>query len=121
MKEQLDTARMILPQKVSDYFEIIDLRASDKDWHIFLNEKAIPPDGFNKCTSKGFTDERVVQDFPLRGKPAFLHIRRRKWLNVETNEIITSHFDITQLGTQIYNKTKDKRIALIKLQSGMIK
>lgn len=98
---------MILPQGLSDYFEIIDLRNSDKDWHIFLNEKAIPPDGFNKCTSKGFTDERVVQDFPLRGKPVFLHIRRRKWLNITTNEVVTSQFDLAQLGTQISQEFAD--------------
>ena len=27
----------------------------------------------------GFTDEKVIQDFPLRGKPVYLHVRRRRW------------------------------------------
>ena len=34
--------------------------------------------------SHGFTDEKVIQNFPLRGKPVYLHVRRRRWYGKAT-------------------------------------
>ncbi len=65
-----------------------------------LDERHIPP----KTTgyeSKGFTEQSVIQDFPLRGKPVYLHIRRRKWLEKDTGKVITNSYDVTHLGAQI--------------------
>ena len=44
-------------------------------------------------SSYGFTTERVVQDFPLRGKPVYLHVRRRKWRDSSTGEIFSYSYD----------------------------
>lgn len=99
----LDPLALILPPQVFEHFDLTDSLNSKIDIHLFLDEKKVQPPKAN-YTSKGFTEQKVIQDFPLRGKPVFLHIRRRKWTNNETGEVITNTFDLTHLGTQITNE-----------------
>ena len=101
MNTEFDLAKLILPEGLTDFFVVVDVFLQDnKEYHLFLDEKPHPPHP-SEYKSKGFTDAKVVQDFPLRGKPVFLHIRRRKWQHVISDEVITSQFDFTQLGTQL--------------------
>lgn len=39
--------------------------------------------------SHGFTDEKVIQDFPLRGRATYLHVRKHKWLDKSNGEIFS--------------------------------
>ncbi len=107
MKKDLSIADIILPAGILDLFEVVDVHFSGKDYHIFLDELANPPSDGGHYNSQGFTEQSVIQDFPVRGKPLFLHIRRRKWLNIKTKSVITSKFDLTQLGTQISQEFAD--------------
>ena len=97
---------MILPAEVFTHFEIVELVDSPTQIALFLDEKFVPP-AINGYSSKGFTEQSVIQDFPLRGKAVFLHIRRRKWLNNSTQEVITNKYDLTHLGTQITTEFAD--------------
>ncbi len=92
--------KLLLPEVIYDYFELVDTVVSDKDVHLLLDERHIPPKtaGYE---SKGFTGQSLIQNFPLRGKPVYLHIRRRKWLEKDTGRVITNSCDVTHLGTQI--------------------
>lgn len=96
----IDPLALLLPAELVEYFELIDSQVCDRDIHLFLDEKPMPPQGVH-YNSAGFTEQRVINDFPLRGKTVLLHIRRRKWLDVNSGEIITSQYNLTQLGTQI--------------------
>ncbi len=49
----------------------------------------------------GFTDERVVQDFPIRGKAVYLHVRRRKWRDTEDGSIFSYDYDLTEEGSRL--------------------
>lgn len=91
---------LILPGEVFEHFEVVDVLHGAKEIHLFLDEKLVPPCAVG-YRSKGFTEQSVIQDFPLRGKAIFLHIRRRKWLNNNTQEVVTNKYDLTHLGTQI--------------------
>ncbi|BDD00756.1 ISAon1 family transposase N-terminal region protein [Persicobacter psychrovividus] len=46
-----------------------------------MDEKAIIPQEYEglELQARGFTDARVLQDFPIRGKKVHLSIRRRRW------------------------------------------
>lgn len=100
----LDLIALILPAFVIDHFDAVSHRSDDANIHIFLDEKDIKPNNQEKIISKGFTNATIIQDFPIRGKAVFLHIRRRKWLEVSTNKIITKQYDLTHIGTSL---TKD--------------
>ena len=58
-------------------------------------------------SSYGFTNERVIQDFPLRGKAVYLHVRRRKWRDSSNGEIFTySYDDFTTKGSKNYPRVR---------------
>lgn len=95
-----DPLKLLLPGVIYDYFELVHTEVSDIDVHLFLDEQHIPPQAVGH-ESKGFTEQSIIQDFPLRGKPVYLHIRRRKWLEKITGKVLTNSYDLTHLGTQI--------------------
>ncbi|TCD15581.1 transposase family protein, partial [Pedobacter psychrodurus] len=71
----------ILPEGLTEYFELDRFEVTEGSYHIYLLEKNIHPEEYSgeKLISKGFFDEITVRDFPLRGKPCFLKVKRRKW------------------------------------------
>lgn len=100
-KEKIDDPlKLLLPGAIYDYFELVHTEVSDVDVHLFLDEQHNPPRAVG-YESKGFTEQSIIQDFPLRGKPVFLHIRRRKWLEKSSGRVLTNSYDLTHLGTQI--------------------
>ena len=95
--------RAFLPEWLFDYFEVAQLEQKSESLHVYLDEKKIIPDEFasRRLISHGFDDAVTVQDFPIKGKAVYLHLRRRRWLDVNSNEILSRKFDITHKGTRL--------------------
>lgn len=74
--------RLIFPEKVFEWFDVVDGTKDDKEVRIVFEEKNIPPieERHNNKTilSKGFTNITIT-DFPIRGRTTFLTFRRRYW------------------------------------------
>lgn len=51
--------------------------------------------------SKGFQDEITVQDFPLRGKRVFLHIKRRRWTEKQTLAVVQRDWNLVAKGSRM--------------------
>jgi transposase len=51
--------------------------------------------------SHGFHKQITIQDFPLRGKTVFLHIKRRRWFNKTTNKVVQRDWDLVAKGTRM--------------------
>ena len=94
---------MLLPEGILDYFDIVNLISDKSGLSIYLDEKNVSPVGYKSeyIESKGFLAEIRVQDFPIRGKKAFLCIRRRRWEVRSTNEIISRDWKLVQSGTRM--------------------
>jgi hypothetical protein len=62
-----------------------------------------PPQELNTrlLVSKGYHNEVVIQDFPLRGKFVFLHVKRRRWTDKQTNEIVQRDWNEVAKGTRM--------------------
>ena len=101
-----DLFKAILPTEVFEYFEIIKVDIDDKTIDIYLDELNLPPEQYQKekLISKGFTDTTVIQDFPIRKKAVYLHVRRRKWQIESSGKIISKTWDLTEKGSRY---TKD--------------
>lgn len=101
-----DLVRLLLPSEIFDYFEISDLVLEQNSVHVYLDEQDIKPEIYRgvKLTSKGFHPESVIQDFPIRDKAVLLHVRRRRWLNEETGEVVSREWDSVAEGTR-YTKS----------------
>ena len=94
---------LILPEGLSDYFEFDKVETVNDSYYIYLIEKNIHPKEFKgeRLTSKGFFDEISVRDFPLRGKPCYLNLKRRKWLNASTGKVVFRDWNVVAEGTKM--------------------
>ena len=94
---------MLLPEYLVEYFEVVKYEKRGEDLHLFFEEKNTISEELEgvKVISKGFFDEIIVQDFPIRGQNSFLHIKRRRWLNVESQKVVTRDWNLVTKGTRI--------------------
>jgi len=101
-----DLVKLLLPSEIFDYFEITNLIIKERSVAVFLDERDIKPIDYSgqKLTSKGFHPESIIQDFPIRNKPVFLHVRRRRWLVESTGEVVSRDWDSVAEGTR-YTKS----------------
>ncbi|WP_442913430.1 ISAon1 family transposase N-terminal region protein [Labilibaculum sp. K2S] len=72
----------ILPEETFSYFEITQVIIDEKRLDVLLNELHQLPEEFSseKLISKGFQSAVMIQDYPIRERMVYLHVRKRKWL-----------------------------------------
>lgn len=94
---------MIIPEGVSDYFRLSGHQKDSSGIHIYLEELNLIPSEYqnNKLISKGFFDEVILQDFPIRGQEVYLHIKRRRWLNQDSGNVVYRDWSLVAKGTRI--------------------
>lgn len=94
---------IIIPEGVSDYFEMSTYTKSAERLDIFLEEINITPVEYqqNKLLSKGFFDPVTIQDFPIRGMQVYLDVKRRRWLNQDTGMVVYRNWELVAKGTRI--------------------
>lgn len=95
--------QLLLPQEIFEYFDIIRVDTGEREVHIHLDEKSIKPEGYEivKLISKGFHQAVIIQDFPLRDKAMFLHVRRRRWFSESTKKTVERDWSTVAKGTRL--------------------
>lgn len=103
MQARDNILELILPKAVYDFFELKSYEVIDNKINIYLDELPNLPEKYKseRCISKGFTDAKIVQDYPLRDKAVYLHVRRRKWLMESSGKVVTNKYDYVAKGTLI--------------------
>lgn len=93
---------LLLPSFIVDHFTFIRSNLKEEHLDIYFEEKP-DPDLFKdrKVESKGFHNEIIIEDFPLRGKLVYLHIKRRRWRDVETKESLQRDWNNIAKGTRM--------------------
>ena len=107
--------RAILPDVLIDNFDIVNFDKSADRFDIYLDEKKVhlKEDKTNPDSiSYGFGEYRTIQDYPIRGRATYLHVRKRKWLDKSSNEIFSydwdlSEFDGTRLNSEFVSFLKE--------------
>lgn len=105
-EQLLSILEMILPKEILEYFTVVKLTNQPKEVHLYLDERNEVPDEYKgeKLISKGFYPESVVQDFPLRNKALYLHVRRRKWEVESSKKIVSRTWNLSAEGTRYSNE-----------------
>jgi hypothetical protein len=113
---------LILPQVILEYFLLTDFTSSTSEISLYLEEKNMIPEEYSsdKLISKGFFDEITVQDFPLRGKAVYLHIRRRRWLNQTTGAVVFRDWNMVAQGTRMTTEFASFLKAISGYQAGKL-
>lgn len=93
----------LLPSGVLNYFVVSSVNQSEESIDIYLTEKNIKPiEHQNKrLESKGFYEDSKVQDFPLRGKPVYLIVKRRRWIDKDSGNIVIRDWSLVAKGTRM--------------------
>lgn len=99
---QTELLKLLLPPDMFDFFEITNVYSSPQRIDVFLDEKYHKPEKYKteKLISKGFHQAIIIQDFPLRERLVYLHVRCRRWTIENTGEIISSELDTIEKGTR---------------------
>jgi len=103
----IEFLKLVLPAVIVQYFELekqeVHEILGEEELHLYFDEINIPPEyeTTEKIYSKGFYPSSKVQDFPIRGKAVYLHIRRRKWYLLESKKSITRDWDLVARGTRM--------------------
>jgi hypothetical protein len=103
LENYLDLIKLVLPQFLVDHFDFIKSSKETEVLHLFFEERNIPPqeETGRVLISKGFHKEVTIQDFPLRGNTVFLHVKRRRWLDKNTDEVIQRDWRLVAQGTRM--------------------
>jgi transposase len=124
MNEQRDKEllSLVLPSGILEFFIITQVIQSKEQLDFHLEEKNIIPQEYinNKVTSKGFYDEIKVQDFPIRGKEVYLHIKRRRWLNESTGNIVIRDWELVAKGTRMTKEFASFLKVISRYQAGKL-
>ncbi|MBF4488258.1 MULTISPECIES: transposase [unclassified Flavobacterium] len=99
----IELLKFMLPDFLVEHFEVVSSTNTQEILHLYFEENSKPPKEFNdlQLVSKGFQDEITIQDFPLRGKFVYLHIKRRRWTNKDTGEIVKRDWNLVAKGTRM--------------------
>lgn len=103
-EEQLmQLAALILQEENFEFFDIVSIESNQIQVDIHLDEKPNKPEGYElvRLTSKGFHAPIIIQDFPLREKALFLHVRRRRWYNESTSKTVERDWESVAKGTRL--------------------
>lgn len=89
---------------ITENFEFVDYQESAERLDYWLDERGyMSREDYKKGSVReyGFTQECVIQDFPIRGKAVYLHVRRRKWRDITDGSIFTYNYDLTEEGSRL--------------------
>ena len=101
MQDTLGLIKYVLPEEIFRYFELKEIEQKDRELHLYLEEQNEIPDGYKRedLESNGFHNETVIKDFPIREKPSYLHVRRRRWLEKSTGKTVSRDWNLVAEGT----------------------
>lgn len=93
---------LLFPEGLLDFFEVQKVETKSTEYIFYLDEKNIVPSGYEASSleSKGFYDEESMTDFPLRGKRCTLKLRRRKWIEKSSKQVVKRNWSLVAKGTR---------------------
>lgn len=106
------------PESMDELFEMVRFERTDNAYDIWLDEKKkLSDEDFRNpdIAARGHTDHVKVQDYPMRGRPIYLHMRKNKWRDRKTNGIFSYTLELpNEEGTRL----SAEFVAFLKDESG---
>lgn len=94
---------MMLPELLVEHFDLVKNTKQGEVMHLYFEEHNITPPEYSArmLVAHGFHKESTIQDFPLRGNTVYLHIKRRRWIDKNTKEIVQRDWNLVAQGTRM--------------------
>ncbi|MGM9506068.1 ISAon1 family transposase N-terminal region protein [Larkinella sp. GY13] len=106
MDSFLPILQFLLPEFILENFELTSIDRPDGVFHVYIEEKNADendPERKN-LLSKGFFPTITVQDFSIWGHQVFLHIKRSRWLNIQTRKVVYRDWTQVEKGTRMISE-----------------
>ena len=99
----LDLVKMILPEMLVSHFDLVKTEKQSEQMHLYFEERNVVPEEETTrlLVAHGFHKESTIQDFPLRGNKVYLHVKRRRWLDKQSKEVIQRDWNLVAQGTRM--------------------
>ncbi|QMU62993.1 MAG: transposase [Flavobacteriaceae bacterium] len=103
MDTYIDLLKLILPELLVEHFDLSKHSVENEVMHLYFEERNIVPKEESEriLIAHGFHKELTIQDFPLRGNTVYLHIKRRRWLDRKTKQIVQRDWNLVAQGTRM--------------------
>lgn len=94
---------LLLPEGILSYFDVTHVERTSGTISIYLDEKDLSEEDRKDrhLQSKGFYPPASIHDFPLRGKSVLLHVRRRRWVDMDTGNPFMRDWEVVAKGTRL--------------------
>lgn len=76
------------------------------EFHMYLDEKDNRTEQLKTLRSNGFTEETIIDDFPVRNRKFILHVRRRRWLDADGHNVVLNVYQLTAEGKRLTKKSE---------------
>ena len=98
----IELAECLLPEEMVEYFEVVKVEKTKETLDVTLEERDNGVDGYNpgQLRPNGFYEESIVRDYPVRGRKMSFHIKRRRWVDTETDKSVSRRWDLVAEGTR---------------------
>jgi hypothetical protein len=99
----IDLLKILLPELLITHFDLTGHQTERDILHLHFEEKPEIPKEFSShlIIAHGFHKEIKIQDFPVRGKKVFLHIKRRRWLIKTSKKLVQRDWNLVAQGTRM--------------------
>ena len=94
---------LLLPQGLTDYFDVIEVEEYATRVILHLDEKVLSESemGDSAYLSKGFYPAIDIHDFPVRDRSLTLRVRRRRWQEKATGNPYMRDWEVIAQGTRL--------------------
>jgi hypothetical protein len=99
----LDLLKLILPEFLINHFDLVKNTKNGEVMHLYFEERntVLKEQTSRELIAHGFHKEVTIQDFPLRGNTVYLHVKRRRWLDKTTGEVVQRDWNLVAQGTRM--------------------
>lgn len=103
MDNYIDLLKLILPEFLINHFDLVKNTKSGEVMHLYFEERNVAPaeESERQLIAHGFHKEVTIQDFPLRGNTVYLHVKRRRWLDKVSKEVVQRDWNLVAQGTRM--------------------
>ncbi|MFG6687679.1 transposase [Mariniflexile sp. HNIBRBA6329] len=103
MDNYVDLLKLILPEFLINHFDLVNTTKNGEVMHLYFEERNVMPkeEASRVLTVHGFHKQVTIQDFPLRGNTAYLNVKRRRWLDKTTKQVVQRDWSLVAQGTRM--------------------
>jgi len=103
LNNYLELLKLILPEFLIKHFDLVNNTKNGEVMHLYFEERNTSPkeESTRILIAHGFHKEVTIQDFPLRGNTVYLHVKRRRWLDKTTKEVVQRDWNLVAQGTRM--------------------